>query len=198
LLLSGRDVNGKPATGHRHVSFLLCGTNEAPSRLCAWRAEPFNDAEQRAMLDAASTALPLNYKDDPWTLTLVPLDKLVPPPPGLTCTAHREWKSLSPYVPPRHVYGRSGKQKPECSVQDQIMEELAGRGFDLAGLTATFERSGWVKIHGFKSAEGERRNTDKLGYTVKLSFREPTQGPISLGASSHFGLGLFVPAAAER
>ncbi|MFO1498635.1 MAG: type I-U CRISPR-associated protein Csb2 [Verrucomicrobiota bacterium] len=195
FLLSGRDSKGNPATGHRHASFFLCGTPDSPSRLCVWRPEPFTDTEQRAILDAASTPLPLNYKDDPWTLTLVPLDKLVPPPPGLDGAAHGEWKSLAPYVPPRHVYGRSGKEKPGCSVQDQVMEELASRGVEVAGLTVTLERSGWVKTHRFKSGLGERTNNDKLGYTVKLSFREPAKGPISLGASCHFGLGLFVPSA---
>jgi hypothetical protein len=50
-----------------------------------------------------------------------------------------------------------------------------------------------VKIHRIKSERDARTNNDKLGYTVKLTFSEPVKGPISLGASSHFGLGLFLP-----
>jgi CRISPR-associated protein Csb2 len=41
--------------------------------------------------------------------------------------------------------------------------------------------------------KGRATNADKLGYRVSLSFPAPQQGPFFLGASSHFGLGLFVP-----
>jgi len=195
FLLSGRNPDGSPASGHRQVSFFLSGTCETPSRLCAWRSEPFNDDEQRAILDAADMPLPLNHKDDPWTLNLVPLDKLVPPAPGLQHTAHCEWESLTPYVPPRHVYGRSGKEKPGCSVVEQLRSELESRGFPIGGLIVAAKECGWVKTHRRKSGgEDPRTNNDKLGYTVKLTFSEPIKGPISLGASCHFGLGLFVPA----
>jgi CRISPR-associated protein Csb2 len=198
FLLSGRNPDGSPAKGHRQVSYFLSGTCDAPSRLCAWRSEPFNDKEQRAILDAANTPLPLNYKDDPWTLNLVPLDILVPPAPGLDVTPHCEWESLTPYVPPRHVYGRSGKEKPGCSVVEQLSSELESRGFPVGRLIAAVRECGWVKIHRNKPARDARTNNDKLGYTVKLAFGEPVKGPISVGASSHFGLGLFVPAAPER
>src|SRR6266568_925298 len=195
LLLSGRNSDGSPSREHRHASFLLYGTSDAPSRLCVWSNEPFNDLEQRAILDAANTPLPLTYKSDPWTLNLVPLDNLVPPPPGLDGTTSREWKSLVPYVPPRHVYGRTGKEKADCSVRQQLADELANRGFHVNGLIASAEECGWVKIHRTKSGRDARTNNDKLGYTVKLAFSEPIKGPITLGASCHFGLGLFVPVA---
>jgi CRISPR-associated protein Csb2 len=193
LLLSGRNRDGSPAKGHRQVSFFLCGTCDVPSRLVAWRSEPFNDKEQRAILDAANTPLPLNYKDDPWTIHLVPLDKLVPPPPSLEDRAHREWESLTPYVPPRHVYGRSGKEKLGCSVAEQLSGELESRGFPVGRLITGVRACGWVKIHRIKSERDARTNNDKLSYAVKLTFSEAVKGPISLGASSHFGLGLFYP-----
>jgi len=193
LLLSGRNSDGSPSMEHRHASFFLCGTSDAPSRLCVWRNEAFNDLEQRAILDAANLPLPLSYKNDPWTLSLVPLDKLVPPPPGLDGKISREWKSLTPYVPPRHVYGRTGKEKAGCSVREQLADELTNRGFSVNGLISAAEECGWVKIHSIKSERDARTNNDKLGYTVKLTFSEPVKGPISLGASSHFGLGLFIP-----
>ena len=193
LLLSGKDSRGNPATGHRHASFFICGTPDLPSRLCVWRDEPFTDSEQRAILEAAGRPLPLNYKDDPWTLNLVPLDKLVPTPPGLHGSTHRKWKSLAPYVPPLHVYGRSGKEKPGCAVAEQMTRELESRGFPVDGLVADIIEFGWVKIHRVKAEQGGRTNNEKLGYMVKLTFGRAVQGPISLGASCHFGLGLFVP-----
>ena len=194
FLLSGRETDGSPSKGHRHATFFLCGNPAAPSRLCVWRNEHFTDTEQRAILDAANTPLPLSYKDDPWTITLVPLDKLVPPPPGLEGKPSCAWKSLTPYVPMRHVHGRSGKEKPGCSLPEQLAGELVSRGFDVTGLCITIESSGWVKVHGIKSESGGRSNSDKLGYLVTLTFRQPIETPVSLGASSHFGLGLFIPA----
>jgi CRISPR-associated protein Csb2 len=194
LLLSGRDFEGLPAKGHRHASLLLYGDAETPSRLCLWRAEPFNDTEQRAILNAANTPLPLNHKDDPWTLNLVPLDKLVAAPNGLDGkTTHRQWRTLTPYVPPRHVFGRSGKEKSGCSVIEQLLEELSERGFDTAGLRTESSDIGWVNLHRNKSALGGRTNNNKRGYKAELNFPEPVKGPISLGHSCHFGLGLFVP-----
>lgn len=193
LLFSGKNASGNPATGHRHVSFFIYGESNAPSRLCVFRPEPFNDSEQRAIREAANIPLPLNYENDPWTLHLVPLDKLVPAPPGLDATTHRRWESLTAYVPPRHVYGRSGKEKPGCSVAEQVREELASRGFDVADLSLAAEEAGWVKVHRRPPSTSSRTNNAKLGYRVKLIFRQPVQGPISLGSSSHFGLGLFVP-----
>lgn len=193
LLLSGKDIHGKPAKGHHHTSYFICGTREAPSRLCVWREEPFTDAEQRAILDASNAPLPLNYRKDSWTLHLVPLDKLVPAPPGLDGTDHRKWRSLTPYVPPRHVHTSSGKEKPGCSVTEQLAKELESRGFDVNGLESAVESTGWTKIHGSKTEDGGRTNNDKLGYMVTLTFRESVKTPVSLGASSHFGLGLFIP-----
>ena len=193
LLLSGRNQDGSPANGHRQASFFLSGTCDVPSRLCTWRSEPFNDKEQRAILDAANTPLPLNYKDDPWTLNLVPLDKLVSPPPGLDGKTSREWETLTPFVPPRHVFGRTGKEKAGCSVREQLADELTNRGFNVNGLISAPKECGWVKIHRIKSERDARINNDKLGYKVKLTFSEPVKGPISLGASCHFGLGLFTP-----
>ena len=193
FLLSGKNPDGSPAKGHQQVAFFLSGTSDVPSRLCVWRSEPFNDKEQRAILDAANTPLPLNYKNDPWTLNLVPLDKLVPPAPGLHGTAHCEWESLTPYVPPRHVYGRSGKEKPGCSVAEQLSNELESRGFPTDRLITAVREGGWVKIHRIKSERDAQTNNDKLSYVVKLTFSKPVKGPVSLGTSSHFGLGLFVP-----
>ncbi len=194
LMLSGRRADGSPATGNRNISFFLCGEADAPSRLCVWRAEPFTEPEHRAIFDAASIPLPLNHKDDPWTLNLVPLDKLVAAPPGLDTTTHCEWKSLTHYVPPRHVHGRAGKLKRGCSVAEQLSEELASRGLDITVLSVAFVESGWVKVHRLRSSNIGQTKNDKLGYTAQFKLSKPVRGPISLGHSCHFGLGLFVPA----
>jgi CRISPR-associated protein Csb2 len=193
FLLSGRQPDGAAAKGHQHASIFLCGEASSPSRLCVWRSEPFTPEEQRAILDAASSPLPLNHGSDSWTITLVPLDKLVPPPRGLDGIPSCVWRTLTPYVPSRHVYDRKGQVKNACSVESQVAEELAKRA-NATPATITVEDAGWVKVHRKVSKDTGQTNSDKRGYLVALTFNEPVPGPISLGSSSHFGLGLFVPA----
>jgi CRISPR-associated protein Csb2 len=78
-------------------------------------------------------------------------------------------------------------------VEDQLTVELARQGRDTENLSISIENAGWVKVHRRQSGGDSRTNTDKLGYTVNLVFRQPITGPVLLGESCHFGLGLFVP-----
>lgn len=196
FLLSGRQADGSTAKDHGHASFFLCGDSATPSRLCVWRREPFTLEEHRAILDAASSPLPLNYESDSWTITLVPLDKLVPPPPGLDGKISRFWETLTPYVPPLHVYDRKGRVKTECSVEEQLAKELIRR-LNATVATITVVDAGWMKVHRKLSIDKGQTNSDKRGYRITLTFKEPVQGPVTLGTSSHFGLGLFVPVQSE-
>lgn len=52
-------------------------------------------------------------------------------------------------------------------------------------------RAGWVSVHHTHKARGEATNATKIGYHVRIEFPLPQTGPIMLGHSSHFGLGLF-------
>jgi hypothetical protein len=192
-LLTGKDGEGHPLLDHSHAVFFLHLENAKPVRLCVWRGEPFDDTEQAAILAAAESPLPLGFKGDPWTVTLIPLDSLVPPPPALSPAAHAYWETLTPFVPPRHVLDARGRNKPGESVEEQVRQELQSRGVDPANVGISVERFGWVKVHEPKMLKGRATNADKLGYWVSLSFSAPRQGPFCLGASSHFGLGLFVP-----
>jgi CRISPR-associated protein Csb2 len=192
-LLSGKDEQGKALAGHRHTFFFLHGEPSKPTRLCLWRQEPFTDEEQQAILSAASHPLPLSYHDDPWTITLVPLDSMVPPPAGFSAQPSHSWKTLTPWVPPRHALDRKGRVKPGHSLEEQLHEELASCGVP-AIETISIHKAGWVKFHQPSKSRDGRTNTNKLGYDIHLSFESPFSGPLIVGHSSHFGLGLFVPA----
>jgi hypothetical protein len=193
-LLTGKDGEGRPLSDHSHPVFFLHVDNGKPVRLCVWRGEPFGDTEQAAILAAAESPLPLGFeRDDPWTVTLIPLDSLVPRPPALSPVAHARWETLTPFVPPRHVLDRRGRNKPGESVEEQVRQELKSRGVDSAKVGISVGSSVWVKVHQPGKLKGRATNADKLGYQVSLSFPAPVQGPFFLGASSHFGLGQFVP-----
>ena len=191
--LSGKDADGNASSGHAHpVYFLHFDGNEA-SRLCVWRQEPFTDEEQAAMLKAAEDPLVLTYKKSSWTANLIPLDRLVHLPPAAGEPPATVWQSCTPYVPPRHVHDRRGKEKPGESVIDQITAELASRGSAPTSIELLNEPAKWVKVHQPARQRDGATNDDKRGYRVRITFSQPNKGPIFLGHSCHFGLGLFVP-----
>jgi len=192
-LLTGKDSLGHPLPEHLHSTFFVHAEDGRPARLCVWRKEPFDDLEQAAILAAAETPLPLAFKNDPWTATLIPLDSLVPPPPALPPIPHLSWRTMTPFVPPRHVFDNRGRTKTGDSVAEQVCRELENRGISSTGVTVEAESAGWVTIHHTGLETGRRTNADKLGYHVTLAFPTPTRGPWFLGNSCHFGLGVFVP-----
>jgi len=168
------------------------------ARLLVWHDQPFSDHERRAISKAAEQELQLSFgragARDPWTVRLVPLDSQVPPPAGFGDRAYGCWKTVTPYVPPRHVYDRRGRLKAGESPEEQLRVELERQGYDTAGLTVRVDdqASEWTRVHGPRRNRDDPTNTERRGYHVLLAFSTPVRGPIALGHSSHFGIGLFV------
>jgi CRISPR-associated protein Csb2 len=194
MLLSGKDANGVPLSGHAHPVYFLHFDGAQASRLCVWRDRPFTAQEQDAILKAAEQPISLTYESSAWTANLIPLDRLVPLPPSAGSQPAKAWISSTPYVPSRHVFDRHGKEKVGESVIDQITAELASRGYPAASVRLLEQPARWVKVHQPARARDGATNNDKRGYTLALTFAQPQHGPIFLGHSAHFGLGLFVPA----
>lgn len=197
--MTGKDANGKPLQGHRHAEFFGWFEDGAATRLLAWRdGRAFDEDEQAALLRAAArefswaTAGP---DADSWKVRLVPLDRAVSPPPGFDGAAARCWESVTPYVPPRH-HLRGGKERVRESLLEQIRRELALRGFGGAEQVEvkSIGAPAWVSVHmpqrSRRAVHGDRR-----GHRLRLTSPEPIGGPLRLGHSSSFGLGLFGPQA---
>jgi CRISPR-associated protein Csb2 len=215
-LLSGKLPHGHPMTGHHHTHYGLYLDPESgrPSRLMAWRETPFTEMEHAALMEAAVEPFSLGFTQprrsqdspgDPWLVHCVPLDSAVPPPSGFdSAQKHRVWRSMTPYVPPRHAFDSRGKPKKGESPMEQLAREAEHRGFHVASVRPLNAQNGvasegspsestWVKVHG-QTKQSNASNLSKRGYRFQLTFPEPVSGPIALGHSSHFGLGLFVPA----
>lgn len=196
----GKDAGGVPLKGHRrHTEFLTWCEDGTPTRLLVWRgARPFDEDEQEAMLRAAARDLSwaaAGLDNDAWKVRLIPLDRAVPPPPGFNGVSARHWESVTPYVPPRH-HLRGGKERESESLVLQVRRELSLRGYagaeqvevDLIGDPV------WATVH-VPRREASRRAFlgDRRGRALRLTFPAPVSGPIRLGHSSSFGLGLFSP-----
>jgi CRISPR-associated protein Csb2 len=193
----GKDANNVPLKGHRHTEFFVWCEESVPTRLLVWRgARAFDADEQKAILRAAVPDVSWAAAGSDaaeWKLRLIPLDRDVPAPPGFDNQASAVWESVTPYVLPRH-HLRGGKERQRESMAEQIRRELQYRGVAVDVQVESVGPPVWVSVH-VPRGESTRRAFigDKRGQMIRLRFEAPVTGPIRLGHSSSFGLGLFRP-----
>ena len=193
----GKDANGDALKGHLHTEFLAWCEGRQPTRVLVWRhSRAFDVDEQEAILLAAARDVSwavAGADSDEWKVRLVPLDRNVPPPPGFAGESSNVWESVTPFVPPRH-HLRGGKEREGESMADQIRRELVRRGIEQTVEVELVGSPEWVSVH-VPRREANRRAFigDRRGQMIRLRFAVSVAGPIRLGHSSSFGLGLFRP-----
>ena len=195
----GKDAAGQPLKRHDHTEFFVWHQGHVPTRLLIWRSgRSFDADEQTAILQAASRTISwaaAGADADDWKLRLIPLDEAVPPPPGFDGVPAEIWESMTPYVPTRH-HLRGGKTRAAESIANQVKRELALRGVRASEEVEVEEArdATWVAIHVPRHLAMRRSSIgDRRAYWLRLRFPEPVAGPIRLGHSSSFGMGLFSP-----
>lgn len=195
--LVGRDLAGRPLTGHRHAHVLpldLDGDGHldhalfwapggfGPEAQAAVRAlretwTKGGDGSLRVAVAAAGSLGVLSGLPDPWGANLR----------RLTGPATR-WRSATPFVPPRHVKARGAN-----TLEGQIQAELAGRGFPAAASVRVFDRDEALgaRFRHFvlERARGGPPPPVRCWYGLEIRFDVPVEGPICLGYAAHFGLG---------
>jgi CRISPR-associated protein Csb2 len=197
-LLTGKGVADSVLTGHQHAAFFLIPDSQGkPSRLICWRNAPFTDEEQTAFLAAAEAPIAWDFGSDDWKLRLVPLPTETPLTPDRNIFGESTaWETLTPFVPPLHVFGKNGKPKNGCEIETQIQNIRSIYNLPIASVTvlsSSDDPALWVKVHRPRRSRNEQTNDDKRAYSIRLQFEKSVKGPIFLGHSCHFGLGLFVP-----
>lgn len=195
--MTGKDASGNALKGHRHTEFLAWCEDDQPTRLLVWRGSRAFDAdEQEAVLLASACDVSwaaAGSDSDEWKVRLVALDRAVPPPPGFDGRSSETWESVTPYVPPRH-YLRGGKERDGESIADQIRREVHGREIAQDVEVEFVDTPQWVSVHVPRREANKRAFIgDRRGQMIRLRFGAPVTGPIRLGHSSNFGLGLFRP-----
>lgn len=216
-LLSGKDAEGHPLVDHRHAYFtIIPDADRQPVRLVVWRETAFTSDEIDAFLKASRRDIFWDYSTLKWPLKLIPLPFNMVPPESFSNRPHKIWVSLTSLVTPvaRKRFRKSGRERtgetPEM-IAAKLLEKkglpnpmsieilsLDNRWIDRRNSDEMYQiKTEWVSVH--KSFEARRRNRENrerngaLGYHLRLNFEEPIVGPIIIGESSHFGLGLFVP-----
>lgn len=205
-LMSGKDIHGNRLTGHGHSYFAFCPDEFGyPTRLICYRKEPFLDEEIEAMFSACSH--PLAWQNDydsgsadgEWQIRMVPLPLPTPLPRGFGKEGFTQWISATPFVPQgrRHRFRKNGLLRPAETPEALAEKLLRQNGFPQCQVETENSDAQWINVHESARERRERklqttRNVRK-GFRLRLSFAEPVQGPICIGHSAHYGLGLFLP-----
>lgn len=99
----------------------------------------------------------------------------------------RVWQSLTPLVLPRYRK-KSGKN----TLEGQIAAECDSRGLPSPQHIEFLKEESIAFRHYVRRRACAVPPPEDFGYALRLTFAEPVRGPLCLGHSSHFGLGLFV------
>jgi len=203
VLMFGKDVQGRPLKGHRHTFFSLWpDENGLPTRLIAWRSSPFTEQEVGAMYAASERLLSWDDGLPEWQVRLVPLPVETPVPSGLLGEA-RVWESATPFVPPaqRHRFRKNGRERPGESVERLLIKLLLNENKPAPEKVIVFEQiqdAEWVNLHETRHRRFLKNESRtpwiRPGFRIRVEFPAPVAGPMILGDSCHFGLGLFLPA----
>lgn len=189
-VLAGKTADGAPLGDHRHAHYLALDTDgdRLLDTLLVWVPSGLSRAE----VDALATLSRLrgyghvaDFRQCQLGLEAVgPIDAVAPE----LVASSRRWKSVTPFAPAR--YGR--RRTPwEEHIADQVQIELGYRGLPSPERVEVL-RGDWLDFRRHRPSK-ERLRDARRASGLTLQFLEPVEGPIVLGALSHFGLGIFVP-----
>lgn len=212
-VFSGKDSEGNPLEGHRHAYYLP--TDEDGDgridHLTIVAEMGFSLSEIKA-LDAIRW-LPRDG-GEPLNLVLLALGLSSEIRAPLLTGPSRVWISATPFIATRFPKARGKKKDPRellgpdnqrAFARQVLLEELERLCSRCPGMKQPLEvdylneehRMGAHRLRPIQFKRFRRKKSDDGGRRASGAFRiifpEPVFGPICLGHSSHFGLGLFVP-----
>jgi hypothetical protein len=189
------------------VSFEVEAILRAAEEVLSWRFSGRRAASGQSNLD------------DEWRIRFVALPSEVAPLPGMIGSEFQSsgWESHVPFVPPNRRRFRSrgrlrASENASSLLRKGLIEWLKLRGIhsqieqiEVISDVSSFpppkdadpEASDWVITHetsnerSIRIEQGGRRVRPAFRYRIK--FKEPVSGPISVGHSCHYGLGIFIP-----
>ena len=222
-IFSGKDVAGNPLKGNGHTYYLPADEDGDGrlDHLTIFARDGFGHPELRA-LDRLRT-LNIGRRDEDrhlLRLLLMGLGMLSEYAPGILQRS-RTWVSGTPYIAARHAktHGRhrvataSTNARAEFLMTD-LRAQLAAVRPDLTddkvgpiAIVSESDESGTFRIrrsesdpHGLRPIEFKRFRSKpgddggrRLAGAFRMEFSQEVGGPIVLGHSSHFGMGLFRP-----
>lgn len=222
-LFAGKDVAGNPLTGNGHAYYLPTDEDGDGrlDHLTVFARDGFGPPELRA-LDRLRTLYVGQTENDhqPLRLLLLGLGTLNEYTPGILQRS-RTWVSGTPYIAARYAKTRgrqrvathSTNARAEFLVADlraqlaAVRPDLADDKVKLISIVSESDECGTFRIrrsesdpHGLRPIEFRRFRFKpgddggrRLAGAFRMEFDQEVVGPIALGHSSHFGMGLFRP-----
>lgn len=188
--LGGKDADGRAMDGHQHAHYLPLLDNERRlPGLVVWVPGGLPDDELKALTDVTRLYSPVR---ESWRLTVrvAGIGCIEDAAPELVPSA-TVWHSITPFTPSRYPGRRD--EWPDF-LGDQVRQELSYRGRPAPRTVEVLDGDWRAGLRSRPSRWGGRRGTqNRASAYLRLTFDEPTPGPIALGQLSHFGLGLFEP-----
>ncbi|MGH2767546.1 MAG: type I-G CRISPR-associated protein Csb2 [Actinomycetota bacterium] len=188
-LLAGKDSTGAPLRGHGHAHYFAVDLDKDRliDHVFVWVPAGLRDAELSA-LGRLDRLMGYGHISDfrPGRLGLEAFGEVARVAPEIVGPA-LAWRSHTPFAPPRHPKRR---QIWQDFIQQQVTEELLRRSLP-APEKVRILRGDWL-AHRRHRIRG-RLEDARPAVGVEIVFSEPVAGPVTLGALSHFGLGLFLP-----
>lgn len=219
-VFTGKDGDGNPLTGHGHAYYLP--TDEDGDgrldHLTVFARNGFENADRRA-LDRLRELKTGHRGEERHPLRLLllgmgTLDEYCPGP----LRASEVWVSATPYIATRHAKTRGRERIDVASPQaraaflkedlrEQVRAVLPGPSAiaDRVKIEPVLDGSAFkvanrwrpVQFKRFRRKSGDDGGRRFAG-AFRIVFPQPVAGPIALGHSSHFGMGLFVPQADQQ
>ena len=195
--ISGRKVDGTPCKGHHHAHYipLSLAQNHRIDHMLIYAPMMFEPEALQAIQHLSRTWM----KDgDDILVACTGIGSLQEMAEQLRLSNGNNvpalgkstvWKSLTPFVPPRHI------KNYKHTIHDQVQAELRSRGLPTARCIQILDNSE-VSTRRLRSYIVNRRKGKPQPPAVRriglqITFAKPVRGPITLGYGSHFGLGLF-------
>src|SRR5262249_31866282 len=198
----GKTPNGRPLRGHGHA-FFIPADEDADGRLdplTIVAGQRFSAEE----VEALDRLREISRGDaDPLRLLLVGLGSDADFR-ALVLGEAKVWVSATPFVVTRYPKLRGTKRdrpedyaSPGAFAQHVLRQEIARRGGlpPVVSIEEVLIGAGRLRSIQFKRFRTERGDDGgrRAAGGFKITFAEPGPGPLCLGHSCHFGLGLFVP-----
>lgn len=195
VVLSGKAPDGSTLKGHEHAHYLADDEDDDGllDTLIVWAPAGLGSAELQAL--ASCTMLHdrkfLSEKDfRPCRLGLEALGGIREVAPRFTKRS-AAWRSFTPFAPTRH---QKRRQNIQSYVDQQVRLELERRGLPAPERVEVAPAPvGRQPLEFRRYRIRERINDARRAFHVRIIFAKRVDGPLVLGALSHFGLGLFVP-----
>ncbi len=199
----GKNQQGQPRTGHEHAFFLPTDEDDDGriDHVAVFAPMGFNSLERAAMENLSTKRL----GEEELFLLLVGhgVAEIFALPRLLGSST--VWESATPFVVTRHLKLRGRKRDPrewsqgregqQAFVAQVLREELERRGL----MDAEIEPLDGIGAHRLRPLQFQlyrRKRGDDGGQrprgAFRLRFPSPVTGPIAVGHSCHFGLGLFL------